>query len=538
MLDFDSLVRDGVPGVRSMAMALFCFEELQGGAKNLSELAARLKVKKDVLYRELEEFEKTVTGETGQIFQRAGRAGTRLAPGWEELFRHVEATLNHLQQVLAGNKPPIRLGASALQTVHLLPEVLRRVQVRHRHAHEDGTRRQDFPQIEVVDGLPQVLRKKAREGELDLVLTTCPNAMEKDLEADVVGGLAQMQMYLVCPRDHPLARQKQEEFDWASLSGMTVVLLTQERDPMPNYPLDRLPADTRIIRVPNYHQCHALVMAGGDTVCFSFPQLFGPRENSYLDAVKVPGLVGLRVGLIRSSLARSRRDAGTNEAIDQLVDAFNVQFREIEDRFDRPGWRDTWVEREVWHVTTLPEGGRGSSGGLRWIKGKLELQFTDDWCVKGWHRIEIPADFCRSGAAGQLNFSLFGRMMRSTGLLRCQLDWRGTRIDVGAPNEAKLSDEDYEANFIFDFPREELGRLPNQPLVGCWIGRQAYTDEADLRWVPCCGYFVIVPSGRENPSKRQLNEWVWKYTDEFRTLRLETPEEHETPEPRRGAKRS
>jgi len=150
-----------------------------------------------------------------QLVERSRRSQVVLTPIGQTIAERARLVLRdvqdivdlgrHGQQWLDGT---IKLGALSTLGPYLLPHVLPELHLSHPNL-----------KLYVREGLPRTLVRSLEDGDLDLLLYPSP-IREADLESE---RLFREQLWVVMPRDHPLAAK--EQIDRTDLSGETVLAL-------------------------------------------------------------------------------------------------------------------------------------------------------------------------------------------------------------------------------------------------------------------------------------------------------------------------
>jgi LysR family transcriptional regulator, carnitine catabolism transcriptional activator len=135
-------------------------------------------------------------------------AGQDLMPTVQRLLDDLDRMAGELHEVSERKRGRVRLGATPLLAVSLLPPLMAAY-----HERYPGV------DLRLLDASADVLLGRLREGELDLAVATF-DRLDPDL---VATSLLSDPMLLACPRDHALASRR--EVGWAQLLDQPLLLL-------------------------------------------------------------------------------------------------------------------------------------------------------------------------------------------------------------------------------------------------------------------------------------------------------------------------
>jgi len=135
-------------------------------------------------------------------------AGQDLVPTVQRLLDDLDRMAGELHEVTERKRGRVRLGATPLLAVSLLPPLMAAY-----HERYPGV------DLRLLDASADVLLNRLREGELDLALATF-----EQLDADLVATpVLSDTMLLACPRKHALASRRQVA--WAQLADQPLLLM-------------------------------------------------------------------------------------------------------------------------------------------------------------------------------------------------------------------------------------------------------------------------------------------------------------------------
>src|SRR5262249_2832127 len=310
MPDLIRLANGDYPEVHTLAIWAYCYEQLEAeDATNLTQVADKLGLPKEKVYRALDAVEEKCP-QCRELIQRGrGRNAQATVSTDGQARRVVEALKRSLAEYQDSEEEDVvrlRIGASITLGLYIVPQVLKSF----RDARPAGQR----VEVYVMHDLPQLLRMRGARGEVDLVVTSVPGRKGDPVEGMSIRTDVLLPMRLICPQDHPIAHKlrgpfTESKFPWDMLSGFTVVLLQENRDPMPRYPEGLFKHVRSVVRVESIPQLHYTVLAGGDVMAFSFPQVFSPEEQDHLEVITIRGLYEMRLCLLASDRAAERHKA-------------------------------------------------------------------------------------------------------------------------------------------------------------------------------------------------------------------------------------
>jgi hypothetical protein len=405
-----------------------------------------------------------------------------LSPLWQ--FLHAQPRPSHAGPVL------IKMGCGPL----LIPFFAPRVIAEYRRDHSTPA----F-EAKLVSKDPASLTTSVRKGDLDLIVTSFTGNYKEDERCDFFG--EELEMHLCVARRSRIDFGSQGSLNLdqfkSLVAGKRVVMLDPNRSPRLCPENHVFPESTRHESVSTWMEVIGVGLAGNDTCCLAYPQIFPPEDRVRFRTIPLEGreFPTLRLGVARHM--RSDELPMKKGVLKGLFDAFAVKIREAHND-KNAGFRANEFCPQLLRTAHVSH---NAAGKAFWIHGLLRNRvITADGYLRADHEFEARVD----AAPKTLSLAISGHLaVNSIGV---HLTWRG--YDDRVPwTESR---ESYVASFsaaMQDFQEQRF-------VVGLWTGRESWKNAN----APDVGYFILydqkLPLSNQELTKR-LNAYLKSHRVQF-----------------------